>query len=177
MEKVAGPLRSYLKDGPLSDDDKKALVEALTQFEADVGRLSETVDAGQLNEEMRSTFERFYLSLKRIFGADSEQGAASTGEASAKSAVRLDESQAASIDEGDAKRPRESGSSPSPAGQEQPDADKADAFSDPFEVGAETARSANGDSVSEAYRRIASMYTALYGDADSLSASLLNEKG
>ena len=116
MEKVAGPLRTYIEEGPLRDDDKKALVEALTQFDADVGQLSETVDVEELNEEMRAAFERFYTS-----------------------------------------RPAKE---PPWTPVEAP-------------IRAEREREA----IDEAYQRIASMYTALYGLSGDQPVSFLNEQG
>ena len=169
MDKVAGPLRSYLEDGPLSDDDKKALVEALTQFESDVGRLSETIDVEQLNEEMQAAFERFYVSLKRIFGASGEQEDVAVGEEANRpaEAMRPDDALGATGS------PNETASRDDDAQTLMDDSTPSTAI--PM-VGEEEALGPDTASFDEAYRRIASMYTALYASSDDHTSSL-NEKG
>jgi len=176
MKKVAGPLRTYIEDGPLSDDDKKALVEALTQFDADVGSLSETVDVKRLNKEMRAAFEQFYVSLIRIFGARDEQGSEAAPHLANDAASRPDDEQAeppsawkAALS-GDERRPFPADLSFLDAERSTEEADRLSVESPP--------RAEQGDSaVDEAYQRVASMYTALYGLSGDQPISFLNEHG
>ncbi len=176
MEKVAGPLRTYIEDGPLSDDDKKALVEALTQFDADVGSLSETVDVERLNKEMRAAFEQFYVSLIRIFGARDEQGSEATPHLANDTASRSDDDQTEPLSARkatltrDEQRPFPANLSTLGVERSMKEAERPWAESSPRVE-------QRGDAVDEAYQRIASMYTALYGLSGDQSTSFLNEQG
>lgn len=174
MGKVAGPLRTYIKEGPLSDDEKKALVEALTQFDADVGQLSETVDVEQLNKEMRAAFERFYDSLIRIFGPRNAPDAEVTAR-TATEATRPEDNPGAPSVQGTASgedEPRLSPTDFSFSGTEQSAEGAERPLTEPLSQGEQ-----KGGVVDEAYQRIASMYTALYGLSDDQSSSFLNEQG
>ena len=177
MEKVAGPLRTYIEEGPLRDDDKKALVEALTQFDADVGQLSETVDVEELNEEMRAAFERFYTSLIRIFGSRDDrsgEGGARTADDAAPRPVGGQERSLPAIDAGrNAGKRRLSPPSSSPPSEEQRPAKEPPWTPVEAPIRAEREREA----IDEAYQRIASMYTALYGLSGDQPVSFLNEQG
>jgi hypothetical protein len=180
-EKVAGPLRTYIEEGPLRDEDKKALVEALTQFDADVGQLSETVDVERLNEEMRAAFERFYTSLVRIFGSHSDQGAEATGRTVGHTAPRpaVDQTEsppsgAVGSNNGERRLPPSNPFPPNPSllGEDQRPA--GEAMRPPVEAPLQVERERGA--IDEAYQRIASMYTALYG-LSSDPPSSLNEQG
>jgi len=176
MEKVAGPLRTYIEEGPLSDDDKKALVEALTQFDADVGSLSETVDVERLNKEMRAAFEQFYASLIRIFGARAEQGDEVLPRPGNEAARPSDDDPSELPSARKAARSRDE-LRPLPAEALVFDVERSTSEAERLPAEPSPQAEQRGSTMNEAYQRIASMYTALYGLSGDQPSSLLNEQG
>lgn len=173
MERLAGPLRSLLDGQRLSDKAKKELVEALTQFETDTDRLATAVDVEQLHQDMQAAFEEFHTALKRIFRITTDEDPATmpmTGRTSSQNRERLSLDPAAGSQIEGAGSPRATGK-----GQPTPPDEllrriattyRHVLLGDPADIPTTAADEESvGSSVpteDEAYRRFASMYTALY---------------
>lgn len=74
MERLAPSIRTLVESDQLNEENKRALVQALTQFEAEVRRSGEdpeegieAVDAQKRYEKLEAAIDKFHASLKRIF--------------------------------------------------------------------------------------------------------------
>lgn len=82
MDRLAPPIRALVESDRLSAENKRALAQALTQFEAQLRRSSPPeadvgpVDAKQRYEKLEAAINEFHVSLKQIFriGDDSASG-------------------------------------------------------------------------------------------------------
>ncbi|NBB75085.1 MAG: hypothetical protein GVY35_15660 [Bacteroidetes bacterium] len=189
MDRLAPSIQALVESDRLSAENKRALAQALTQFEARLRRSSppaasvESVDAKQRYEKLETAINEFHASLKQIFRIGDESASGVTSDANPGDAPSASATER--LQPGDASRSASEGGKPTKESLNERQRLL-------FRIRAAYTQVASGERSTEqrsaiqpssgakernegSYARFVSMYTALYPTPDRVS--LLNEEG
>ncbi len=190
MERLAPSIRALVESDQLNEENKRALVQALTQFESAVRRSSEdpkevieAVDAKKRHERLEAAIDEFHASLKQIFRIGDDKASERVPDASRDAFTSASAAEASGL--ADVFPPAaEENQQP---GEVLSDRERLllriQAAYDPPASGAQDAEQRSAPQPSSdakgldgtAYARFVSMYTALYPTPDRVPS--LNEEG